>query len=78
MSGVRTLKNGARTGVSLRKSIAFDVPDPVNPANLSAEARNVLAGRARLLDSTEKQHVFRHIHATSGARGNFLPQIDSS
>jgi hypothetical protein len=38
------LKNGARTGVSLRKWIAFDVPDPVNPANLSAEARNVLAG----------------------------------
>jgi hypothetical protein len=44
MSGVRTLKNGARTGVSLRKPIAFDVPDPVNPANLSAEAWNVLAG----------------------------------
>jgi hypothetical protein len=38
------LENGARTGVSLRKSIAIDVPYPMNPANLSAEARNVLAG----------------------------------
>jgi hypothetical protein len=38
------LENGARTGVSPRKSIAFDVPEPMNTANLSAEARNVLAG----------------------------------
>ena len=56
------------------------MPDPANPANLSAEARNVLAAEspARLLDSTEKQHVFRHIHAISSARWNFLLQIDSS
>ncbi len=44
MSGARTIKNGAHTGLFRRKSIVFDVPDPANPSNLSADARNVLAG----------------------------------
>jgi len=44
MSGVRTVENGARTGVFRRKSIVFDVPDPLNASNLSADARNALAG----------------------------------
>lgn len=44
MSGARTLENGARTGVFRRKSIVFDLPDPLNASNLSADARNALAG----------------------------------
>jgi hypothetical protein len=33
---------------------------------------------ARLFDSTEEQHDFRHNDAISSARWNFLPQIDSA